>query len=71
MVREITFDVLPETHRAAVLDAYRGLWGSQANLPGVTRRALRGIEGYVWFVEPARRMLWISTLTTRSSTCRG
>ncbi|MDQ4128931.1 MAG: hypothetical protein M3151_13460 [Actinomycetota bacterium] len=25
--REIPFADLPEAHRAAVLDAYRGLWG--------------------------------------------
>ncbi len=27
MRRSISFDDLPEMHRAAVLDAYRGLWG--------------------------------------------
>ena len=27
MRREISFDDLPEEHRAVVLEAYRGLWG--------------------------------------------
>ncbi len=27
MGREVSFDDLPESHREAVLDAYRGMWG--------------------------------------------
>src|ERR671916_1530803 len=41
------------------------------NLPGVRRRPVRGIRGKDGFADRNRRMPWISTPTTRSSTCGG
>jgi hypothetical protein len=44
--REVGFEDLPEDARRRVLEVYRGCGACRGNLPGVTRRAVRGIKGY-------------------------